>query len=102
MQIKIVVYYRQNLEFLVYSSPLDLSDHFEGSSLLTIVLSVVIVIVTIIVIIIVVKFIKEKRKSSNLKEQVLSISFTTGQDLAVLNNGSHMAEKDKDYETTFI
>ena len=102
LQIKIVVYYRQNLEFLVYSSPLDLSDHFEGSSLLTIVLSVVIVIVTIILIIIVVKFIKEKRKSSNLKEQVLSISFTTGQDLAVLNNGSHMAEKDKDYETTFI
>jgi hypothetical protein len=102
LQIRIVAFYMQKLEFLVYSSPVDLSEHFKDFSILTIILSVVIVIVTILLIIIVVKFVKEKRKSSDLREQVLSISFSTGQDIASLNNGSHMAEKDKDYETTFI
>jgi hypothetical protein len=119
IQIRIIVYNQQDLEFLAYSILVDLTKFFEkknndkndnknagnGNNRKYIVLTIVIIIIVILslaLFLIVCKYIKERRKNSNLTEQVLSISFSSGQDLTVFNDGSHTAEKDKDYETTFI
>jgi hypothetical protein len=118
IQIRIIVYNQQDLEFLAYSIPVDLTKFFEKKNnnhndnndmpenpskfIIRAIIIIIIVILCLAFSLIVCKYINERKKNSNLTEQVLSMSFSSGQDLTVFNDGSHTAEKDKDYETTFI
>jgi hypothetical protein len=43
-----------------------------------------------------------KNKNKDLKDKVLSISFTTGQSDSILSDNSNYCKKDEEYENTFI
>ena len=104
IRIKIIAFNHQDLNVYVYSIPVDLKEFLntiEWEKVLFFgVIIFVVVIILIFTLFLTIKFIKEKKKNRNLTEQVLSIKFSTGQELIKVDNNS--SEKDKDYDTTFI
>ena len=92
-----------NEDYLVYSLPINLKKQLEKTNkklylILGLVGGVIILIITIFII----SYIKIKHKNIELKEKVLSISFSSGISQDILNDEQHASKKDEEYETTFI
>jgi len=115
LYIKIYVHKKNNMfneEFYVYTIPIDLRNELEikgveekksSSQMLWIIISALLgflVIMTIITCIIIVT--KLKKNNSNLKEKVLSISFSSGKIDDEIAESQNNSKKDEDYESTFI
>ena len=69
---------------------------------LILILSIISGTLVIVVITVVVYIIKMKNKNKELKDKVLSISFTTGQSDSILSDNTNYSKKDEEYENTFI
>jgi hypothetical protein len=109
LQIKIHVLLKDsflNEDYLVYSIPIDLTNYLKSNEKLYIVYILIALVVIIIIIIIIFCIIYKKLKKQNLdlKDKVLSISFSSGMTKDVLEdeNEGRKSKKDEDYETTFI
>lgn len=104
IRIKIIAFNHQDLNVYVYSIPVDLEKYLKTTNWKIIIILGVIIFVVVIILIgtlfLTIKFLKERKKNRNLTEQVLSIKFSSGQELIKVDNSN--CEKDKDYETTFI
>ena len=113
MQIKFyLISYSVNHKILTYSIPMDLTQCLKKelkngtgdnkTNKLILILSIISGTLLIIVIIVVIYIIKMKNKNKDLKDKVLSISFTTGQSDSILSDNSNYCKKDEEYENTFI
>ena len=113
MQIKFyLISYSVNYKILTYSMPMDLTQYLKREDTkgtrdnkrdkLILILSIISGTLVIIVIIVVIYIIKMKNKNKDLKDKVLSISFTSGQSDSILSDNSNYSKKDEEYENTFI
>ena len=104
MQIKVHVIINSfyiNEQFLVYTFPINLVDELkpEKSYLIYVTIGLIGLII-IIIIISIILCCKMKKKNTELKETILSISFSSGISEDALENKK--SKKNEDYETTFI
>ena len=106
LYLKIIVFEGKNLfneQFLVYTLPVNLKKELKGKfpKIWIIIISSLVLIIIIIIIIFTIGLIKLKKKNTNLKEKVLSVSFTTekiDEDIIEKDN----CKKDEDIENAFI
>ena len=106
LYLKIIVFEGENLfneQFLVYTLPVNLEKELKGKlpKIWIIIISSLVLIIIIIIIIFTIGLIKLKKKNINLKEKVLSVSFTTekiDEDIIEKDN----CKKDEDIENAFI
>ena len=104
--------YSVNYKILTYSIPMDLTQYLKSpkengardnkANKFVLILSITSGILVIIVIIVVIYIIKVKNKNKDLKDKVLSISFSAGQTDSILSDNSNYSKKDEEYENTFI
>ena len=109
LQIKIHVLIKDtflNEDYLVYSIPIDLTNYLKRNekSYIFFILITLIAIIIVIIIIFCIIYNKLKKQNLDLKEKVLSISFSSGMTKDVLEEEEEgrKSKKDEDYETTFI
>ena len=107
LQIKVHVViksYFLNEEYLIYSLPIDLKKYLEknnSSHFFYIILGLVGAIVIIIIIFLILTY-RFKKKNSELKDKVLSISFSSGLKEELPTTDIKDLKKDEEYESTFI
>ena len=87
----------------MYTLPVNLEKELKGKlpKIWIIIISSLVLIIIIIIIIFTIGLIKLKKKNTNLKEKVLSVSFTTekiDEDIIEKDN----CKKDEDIENAFI
>ena len=106
MQIKVHVIIKSfflNEDFSIYSLPINLSEYLnqnDNKKLIYILIGLAGLILLIIIIFVII-YCKIYKKNRELKDKVLSISFSSGiTDDAI--NESVISKKDEDYENTFI
>ena len=109
LQIKIHVLIKDsflNEDYLVYSIPIDLTNYLkrDEKSYIFFILIPLLAIIIVIIIIFCIIYNKLKKQNLDLKEKVLSISFSSGMTKDVLEeeDEGRKSKKDEDYETTFI
>ena len=102
--------YRVNDEMLAYTIEMDLKDilkrkknNGDDDSLKNLFIGLHVIILVLIMIVIIVFFYihRMRRKNRDLKEKVLSISFSEGRSDRMLTDTVH-SKKDEEYESIFI
>ena len=91
-----------NEDYLVYSLPINLKKQLEKANKTFYLILGLVAVIIIIVSIFIIVYIKIKKKNIELKEKVLSISFSSGISKDILSAEQHASKKDEEYETTFI
>ena len=94
-----------NEMFLVYTTKVDLTDLGieEENNYLGIILGIVIgLIVAILIAFSVIKYIRLRKKNKNLQEEMKSIAYSNDIKKNVLKKEKNIAQRDEDYESTFI
>ena len=109
LQLKVNAHIARNIfdeELLAFSTVLDLRniDNINNNSDNTLIFILVGVIVAIFIILIILFFVyrRVRRNNSELKEKVLSITYSSGIEKNVLKEKINAQKDDDDYETTFI
>ena len=118
IQLKIVIDYdesdyHRNKDYLIYTIEKDLTEYLKEEekkdirnektlTLLKIIISIIFIILIGVFVFIGIIYYNLKKKNKELKEKVLSISFSTGQSDEVLDRTSDNSKRDQEYETTFI
>ena len=94
-----------NEECLIFKTKVDLSEIKNDSSSIIIfwtILGIVIIIILFLAIFFFIKFIRLKKKNSNLRQEMISLAFSNDIQKNVLINEKKFSKKESDYETTFI
>ena len=95
-----------NEEFLAFTFKVNLSEikfeEEEESKWWIILISVIAGILLIVIILFIIKYIRLKRSNVNLKENLKSMAFSNDVQKNVIIQEKKFAEKESDYETTFI
>ena len=107
LQIKIIVSeigYSFNENFLIYTLPVNLEEELKGELTLTwiIIISSLVLVIIIIIIIFSIGLIKLKKKNTNLKERVLSTSFTSGKIDEDIIEKDKSKKDEEDKENMFV
>ena len=91
-----------NEDYLAYSLPIILKKQLQKTNnylyLILGLLGATIIIMSIFIIL----YIKTKKKNKELKDKILSISFSSGMTKDILTNETHVSKKDEEYESIFI
>ena len=61
-----------------------------------------VILITIIIVFFVIKFLKLKKKNSNLQQEMVSLAFSNDIQKNVLSKDMEISKNDTDYESTFI
>ena len=80
LQMKIIVYVGENLfneHFLIYTLPVNLEKELDKKLTIIIISLILLVLLVIIIIIFTIGLVQLKKKNSNLKKEVLSITFSS-------------------------
>jgi len=112
MQIKINIIFSNyffNKDSLVYTLPVDFTEEFKDKDNKIknffgnyYVFLIIIFVIIIILIVFIVLYFKLKKRTRNLEEKVLSISFTSRNSDEIFNEYSKKKLSDTDYENAFI
>ena len=106
MQIKFFLNnYNVNNAILAYSIPIDLKKILRKKNNNIIYIILLIIVCSLLLIIIIffsINCFRMKKKNKELKDKVLSISFSTVKNESIISDDSIKSKKDEEYESTFI
>ena len=94
-----------NEEFLIFNTKINLTDikpDEEKDYTLTIILISVGVVIIIIVVVFVIIYIRLRKRNRNLQEDLVSMAYSSDVQKNVLVKEMENAQRDRDYESTFI
>ena len=92
-----------NEEFLIYNVTIDLTDiEIKNKDLTYILIGVIGGILILIVLFFMIKYIRLRKKNTNLRNEMKSLVFSNDVQNNVINKEKAISKKEKDYETTFI
>ena len=92
-----------NEEFLIYNVTIDLTDiEIKNKDLTYILIGVIGGILILIVLFFMIKYIRLRKKNTNLQNEMKSLVFSNDVQNNVINKEKAISKKEKDYETTFI
>ena len=92
-----------NEKFIVFAAKVDLTDIKPNKAKIWIIIgSILGAIVIGLIVIFVIKYIKLRKKNSNLKIEMLSMAFSNDVHKNVLSEENKISKNDSDYESTFI
>ena len=105
MQIKVHVVIKDfflNEEYLIYSIPMNLEKYLKKSKLRYYIIFGLVGLIIIIIIIYFISCFKFRKNYSELKDKVLSISFSSGLSKDIFTTDTSKSRRDEEYESTFI
>ena len=92
-----------NEEFLIYNVTIDLTDiEIKNKDLTYILIGVIGGILILIVLFFMIKYIRLRKKNTNLRNEMKSLVFSNDVQNNVINKEKAISKKEKEYETTFI
>ena len=92
-----------NEEFLIYNVTIDLTDiEIKNKDLTYILIGVIGGILILIVLFFMIKYLRLRKKNTNLRNEMKSLVFSNDVQNNVINKEKAISKKEKDYETTFI